>query len=63
MKNESFRFLPEYANHKRRYVKEYAWCTSKEECQAKLEEIDRILYLATHGFIILDEAMRLLSNV
>lgn len=61
MKNESFRFLPEYANHKRRYVKRY---TSDEETLAeKLKEIDKIMFMATHGYIILDEAMRYLSNV
>ena len=57
----SFRFLNEYANHKKRQAKIY--CKSKESLHETVERIDKILFMVHRGHIILDEAMRLLSEV
>lgn len=60
-----YRFLPEYANHKRRELKKY-WPKDKESqvfLRQKLDQIDKILWMAHRGHIILDEAMRLLSEI
>lgn len=56
-----YRFLDEYANHKKRQAKLYS--SSKEDLRMTTARIDRILFMALHGQIILDEAMRLLSEI
>lgn len=56
-----YRFLDEYANHKKRQAKIY--CGSKDELRVTVSQIDKILFMAHRGQIVLDEAMRLLSEV
>lgn len=54
------RFLDEYANHKRREVKKHY---PKEYQETPLSKIDKAVWMAHRGYIILDEAMRLLSEI
>ena len=56
-----YRFLNEYVNHKKRQAKIY--CNSKDELRVTVERVDKILFMAHRGQIILDEAMRLLSEI
>jgi len=56
-----YRFLNEYANHKKRQAKLYS--DSKEDLRATASKIDKILFMAHRGQIVLDEAMRLLSEI
>lgn len=55
-----YRFLDEYANHKKRQAKLYS---SKDEARIAEASIDKILFMAHRGQILLDEAMRLLSEI
>ena len=55
-----YRFLNEYANHKKRQAKLYS---SKDEAKMTAASIDKILFMAHRGQILLDEAMRLLSEI
>lgn len=55
-----YRFLDEYANHKKRQAKLYS---SKDEARIVAASIDKILFMAHRGQILLDEAMRLLSEI
>ena len=56
-----YRFLDEYANHKKRQAKLYS--SSKEDLRMTTARVDRILLMAHRGQILLDEAMRLLSEI
>lgn len=56
-----YRFLDEYANHKKRQAKLYSG--SKDEARMTAASIDKILLMAHYGQILLDEAMRLLSEI
>lgn len=55
------RFLEEYANYKKQQAKLHS--TSPEKLLATMAEVDRIVRSARRGLILLDEAMRLLSNI
>lgn len=56
-----YRFLNEYANHKKRQAK--ICCSSKDELRVTFSQVDKILLMAHRGQIVLDEAMRLLSEI
>lgn len=56
-----YRFLDEYANHKKRQAKLYS--SNKEDMRMTTTRIDKILFMAHRGQILLDEAMRLLSEI
>lgn len=56
-----YRFLDEYANHKKRQAKLYS--SSKDGARMTAASIDKILFMAHRGQILLDEAMRLLSEI
>lgn len=56
-----YRFLDEYANHKKRQARLYS--QSKEDLRMTTARIDKILFMAHRGQALLDEAMRLLSEI
>lgn len=55
-----YRFLDEYANHKKREVKKYA--PDKLYADKQIEKINKTVWMVRRGYIILDEGMRLLSE-
>lgn len=56
------RFLKEYANFKKRKIKEDILLNTWE-AQAQIDGIDKILRRANRGLITLDEAMEEISKV
>lgn len=54
----TYRFLDEYANHKKKQAKAYL---DKEDAAERIDLIERIVKFAHSGMITLDEAMRELS--
>lgn len=58
------RFIKEYANYKRRLLKEIPHITDNWNLiEQKKSEIKRVEYAIDKGLITVDEAMRTLSNI
>ena len=57
-----YRFLKEYANHKRRQIKQYAFL-NEQEAEQKNAWLDTILISIRRGMLTLDEGMREISKL
>lgn len=64
-KELTYRFLPEYANEKKKRVLRYAktFAEEKDIFIAKAQQCDRIVRAAHSGLITLDEAMREIADI
>ena len=57
-----YRFLKEYANHKRRQIWQYAFL-NEQEAEQKSAWLDTILTAIRRGMLTLDEGMREISKL
>ena len=56
-----YRFMTEYANYKKREIKEWEGWTEEEKAEM-YRDIDRAINLRQRGFISVDESMRIISE-